>query len=177
MCQPGRTLVLVREKNSLFSIIPTANWPHIPSPRCLGLTLIPLPPPPAAPAAPPCAASPQEPCCPLIWSDTATYSRRRSSQRRLSYPRVPAVRSPLSPCSYGSVTIEQSHMGAPLHCMLWSGPTEARSGPTARTVVSLVEPRRKGFNFKVGKDIRAARVGRLSVGALCFTNTNPEKRQ
>lgn len=37
--------------------------------------------------------------------------------RRLSYPRVPAVGSPLSLCSYGSVTIEQCHMGA-LHTTL-----------------------------------------------------------
>lgn len=59
----------------------------------------------------------QSPDCPLIWSDTTTYPRRRSSRSRLSYPRVPAVCSPLSPCSYGSVTIEQSHMGAPLQCL------------------------------------------------------------
>lgn len=63
---------------------------------------------------PPGSASPQEPGCPLIWSDTGAYPRRRSSRRRLSYPRVPVVCSPLSLCSYGSVTIEQSHKGAPL---------------------------------------------------------------
>lgn len=62
----------------------------------------------------PALASPQEPRCPMIWSDTTTYPRQWSSQRRLSYPRIPVVRSPLSLCSYGSVTIEQSHMGAPL---------------------------------------------------------------
>lgn len=68
-----------------------------------------------APAAPPCSAYPQEPRRPLNWSDTTTYPRRQSSQRRLSYPRGPAVRSPLPPPrSYGSVTMEQSHMEAPL---------------------------------------------------------------
>lgn len=105
-------------KTSLVAVIPTATRPHIPSPCRLGQTLMPPPPSPAAPAAPPCAASPLEPCCPLIWSDTATYSRLRSSQRRLSYPRVPVVRSPLSLCSSGSVTIEPSLAGAPLRCML-----------------------------------------------------------
>lgn len=86
----------------------------IPSPRCLALTSSPPWLPPPTPATPPCSASPQEPRCPLIWSDTTTYPRQRSSWRRLSYPRVPVVCSPLSLCSYGSVTIEQSHMGAPL---------------------------------------------------------------
>lgn len=97
----------------------------------------------------PVAASPRDPRCPLIWSDTATYSRRRSSQRRLSYPRVPVVRSPLSLCSYGSVTIEQSHMGAPQRCVLnpqWSH----RSAQHAHReeYCSLTELRTMGFNFK-----------------------------
>lgn len=118
MCQPGTTLVLAKAKPAYSLLFPQRSGPYIPSPYRLGLTFTPLPPPPATPAAPPCAASPQEPCCPLIWSDTATYSRRRCSQGRPSHPRAPVVHNPLSLCSYGSVTIEPSHMGAPLHCML-----------------------------------------------------------
>lgn len=82
--------------------------PCIPNPHCLGRPSS----PPLTPATPPCSSP--APRCPLIWSDTTTYPRQRPSQRRLSYPRVPAVCNPLSLCSYGSVTIEQSHMGAPL---------------------------------------------------------------
>lgn len=108
-----------QSKTSLLPVIPTAIWPLYPQSLPPWPDLHPPPPPPpATAAAPPCAASPQEPCCPLIWSDTATYSRRRCSQGRPSHPRAPVVHNPLSLCSYGSVTIEPSHMGAPLHCML-----------------------------------------------------------
>lgn len=79
------------------------------------------------PAAPPCSGSPPGPCLPLIWSDTTTYPRQRSSLGRLRRPRVPAVRSPLSPCSYGSLAIEQSHLGAPLQCL--HNPQWSRSQP------------------------------------------------
>lgn len=68
-------------------------------------------------------------------------------------------------------------MGAPLHCMLnpqWS--RRGRGVPTGRTVASLVEPRRKGFNFKADKEIPPAIDGRFSVGAQCFETTNPEKK-
>ncbi|KAK2856752.1 hypothetical protein Q5P01_005487 [Channa striata] len=109
--QPEPTL---REKHEPFTGIPRVLCPPIPSPHCLGRpSSSPLPPPPAC-ATPPCPTSPQEPRRPMIWSDIPTYPRQRSSRRRLSYPQVPVVCSPLSPSSYGSVTIEQSHMGSPL---------------------------------------------------------------
>lgn len=67
----------------------------------LALTLISLPPPTpplaATPAAPPCAASPRDPRCPLIWSDTATYSRRRSSTEKAELSQSPCGVQPSVP--------------------------------------------------------------------------------
>lgn len=134
---------LQSKKNQPILCYSHCDLPSYPQSSLPWPTLIsPLPPPPT-PATPPCSASPQEPRCPLIWSDTTTYPRQRSSQRRLSYPRVPVVCSPLSLCSYGSVTIEQSHMGAPLQCLpnpQWSH----RNSQHAHCAVccSFVEPER-----------------------------------
>ncbi|KAK9524110.1 hypothetical protein VZT92_017976 [Zoarces viviparus] len=76
-----------------------------------------LPPAPPSQLLPPHPAPPPPKSLrrPLIWSDTTTYPRQRSSPRRLSYPRVPAVRSPLSPpVLMVQSPSRQGHMGAPL---------------------------------------------------------------
>lgn len=177
MCQPDTTLVPVKENPACSLLFPQRSGPISQSlSPCPDPHLPPLP-LPATPAAPPCAASPRDPRCPLIWSDTATYSRRRSSQRRLSYPRVPVVCSPLSLCSYGSVTIEQSHMGAPQPCTLNSQWSHRSSQHAHRDEhCSSVAPRTMGFNFKADKEIPLAIICSLHVRALCFKNTTPEKR-
>lgn len=176
MCQPDATLVPVKEKPAYSPLFPQRSGPISPVLAALPWPLsLPLP-LPATPAAPPGAASPRDPRCPLIWSDTATYSRRRSSQRRLSYPRVPVVCSPLSLCSYGSVTIEQSHMGAPQHCVLnpqWSH----RSAQHAHRVeyCSSTELRTMGFNFKS----RQINHPSYCTGSLCrsFLSQKLESRE
>lgn len=98
MCQPGTTLVLVREKTAYSLLFPQRSGPLSPGLAALAWPSSPPPPsPPATPAAPPCAASPQEPCCPLIWSDTATYSWRRSCQRRFELSQSPCGAQPSVP--------------------------------------------------------------------------------
>lgn len=123
-----------QRKINLFTAIPTVICPRIPGPHRLGR--------PSSPPIHPILLPPQEPRCPLIWSDTTTYPRQRSSQSRLSYPRVPVVCSPLSLCSYGSVTIEQSHMGAPLQRLpnpQWSH-RKLPARPLCAVCCSFVEP-------------------------------------
>lgn len=127
MCQPGTTLVLVREKTAYSLLFPQRSGPLSPGLAALAWPSSPTPPHPRLlPQLPlPHPVPPPLKSLAVLWSGATPPLTRGGGPARegLSYPRVPVVRSPLSLCSYGSVTIEQSHMGAPLHCMLnpqWS---------------------------------------------------------
>lgn len=179
MCQPGTTLVLVREKTAYSLLFPQRSGPLSPG---LAALAWPSSPTPVSSRNSRCPTLCRLPSRALLSSDLERHRHLLVAavlpEKVWAIPESPwcaalcpcvlMVQSPLSKATW------ELHSTA---CWTHSGPTEARSVPTARTAVSLVEPRRKGFDFKADKEVTPASVARLSVGALCFKNTNPEKRQ
>lgn len=154
--------------------IPTVICPPIPSPRRLARpSSSPAASPPPTPAAPPCSASPSGA------SLSSDLERHHHLPKAAVLPeKVELSQSPrgvqpsVPPCSYGSVTIEQSHMGAPLQ----RPPNPQRShrnSQHARCAVccSFMEAERNlmstSFNFEPDEETSQAE---LLEGQLMFAS-------